>query len=41
LADSLGFKTVFAVSGAGRFAGMLLFIALVVRPGVFSGKRSA
>jgi MFS family permease len=33
LADSLGFKTVFAVSGIGRFIGTLLFIALVVRPG--------
>lgn len=41
LADSSGFKTVFAVSGVGRFAGMLLFIVLVVRPGVFRGKRSA
>jgi MFS family permease len=33
LADSLGFKSVFAASGAGRFVGILLFIALVVRPG--------
>jgi MFS family permease len=34
LADSVGYKAVFAVSGAGRFLGTLLFIALVVRPGL-------
>jgi MFS family permease len=36
LADRVGFKTVFAVSGAGRFAGIFLFIALVARPGQLS-----
>jgi MFS family permease len=40
LADAVGFKTVFAVSGAGRLAGTLVFIALVVRPGhLFAGSR--
>jgi len=34
LADSVGYKAVFAVSGAGRFMGTLLFVALVVRPGL-------
>ena len=33
LADSVGYKTVFAVSGIGRFLGTLLFAALVLRPG--------
>jgi MFS transporter, DHA1 family, multidrug resistance protein len=33
LADSLGFKAVFAVSGIVRFLAMFLFIALVARPG--------
>jgi MFS family permease len=33
LADSAGYGAVFIVSGAGRFAGILLFIALVVRRG--------
>jgi predicted MFS family arabinose efflux permease len=33
LADSIGYKAVFAVSGAGRLVGILLFIALVLRPG--------
>ena len=33
LADSYGYKAVFAASGIGRYLAMLLFIALVVRPG--------
>jgi MFS family permease len=33
LADAVGYRSVFIVSGAGRFAGTLLFIALVVRAG--------
>jgi MFS family permease len=33
IADAVGYKAVFAVSGALRFVGILLFIALVVRPG--------
>jgi MFS family permease len=33
LADTIGYKAVFVASGAGRFLGTLLFIALVVRPG--------
>jgi MFS family permease len=33
LADSVGYTAVFALSGAGRFVGILLFIALVLRPG--------
>ena len=33
LADSVGYKTVFAVSGVGRFLATLLFVALVLRPG--------
>jgi MFS family permease len=33
LADSFGYKIVFALSGIGRYLAMLLFIALVVRPG--------
>jgi MFS family permease len=33
IADAFGFLPIFAISGAGRFAGILIFIALVVRPG--------
>lgn len=33
IADSLGFKAVFAASGIGRILATLLFIGLVVRPG--------
>ncbi len=33
LADSYGYKAVFVASGIGRYLAMLLFIALVVRPG--------
>lgn len=40
LADAFGYKTVFAVSGVGRYIGIFLFIALVIRPGVFHGKRA-
>jgi Arabinose efflux permease len=40
LADSFGYKTVFATSGVGRYVGMLLFIALVIRPGVLRGKKA-
>ncbi len=33
MADTLGYKAVFAASGIGRFAGILLFIVLVARTG--------
>jgi MFS family permease len=39
LADSIGYKAVFAVSGIGRFLATLVFIALVVRPGPLLGAK--
>jgi MFS family permease len=36
MADALGYKPVFALSSALRLVGMLLFVALVVRPGPFA-----
>lgn len=32
LADAIGFKFIFVLSGAGRFLGMLLFLWLTIRP---------
>jgi MFS family permease len=39
MADSLGYKAVFALSGALRYVGIGLFVALVIRPGVFRSRR--
>ena len=38
LADTIGYEAVFAVSGVGRFIGILLFIVLVVRSGHLLGR---
>jgi MFS family permease len=40
IADAYGYKAVFAVSGVGRYVGMILFVAFVLGPGVFRAKRS-
>jgi MFS family permease len=40
IADARGYKAVFAVSGVGRYVGMILFVILVLGPGVFRPKRS-
>jgi MFS family permease len=39
LADSVGYRAVFAVSGIGRLAGTLLFIAVVLRSGPLKARR--
>jgi MFS family permease len=41
LADAVGYKAVFGLSGALRFAGIGLFVALVIGPGVFKSRRQA
>ena len=40
LADAVGFKAAFGISGAGRMLGILLFLYLASRPALGSGRRA-
>jgi MFS family permease len=40
IADSFGYKAVFGLSGALRYVGIALFVALVIGPGVFRGRNA-
>ena len=40
LADAVGFKAAFGLSGAGRMLGILLFLYLASRPALGSGRRA-